>query len=170
MPEFLSDRLSMCAWSSYTYSDHGRYRIGARNGILIKGGGALEAAAHLSSIILDKTGTITRGTPEVTDVLGNEEVASLFYSLEYASEHPLGKAIVAYGETQGMIAEPITDFTAHPGAGISGKINGQFYFAGTRKRLEEMTLSFDEFQEQALELEGRGKQSCSWQMTKKSLV
>lgn len=131
--------------------------VGARNGILIKGGGALEAAAHLSSIILDKTGTITRGTPEVTDVLGNEEVASLFYSLEYASEHPLGKAIVAYGETQGMIAEPITDFTAHPGAGISGKINGQFYFAGTRKRLEEMTLSFDEFQEQALELEGQGK-------------
>lgn len=131
--------------------------VGAHNGILIKGGEALEGAAHLNSIILDKTGTITQGRPEVTDVIGPKEIISLFYSLEHASEHPLGKAIVAYGAKVGAKTQPITDFVAHPGAGISGTINGVHYFAGTRKRLAEMNLSFDEFQEQALELEQAGK-------------
>nr|WP_281245792.1 heavy metal translocating P-type ATPase [Enterococcus ratti] len=131
--------------------------LGARHGILIKGGEALEAAAHLNSIILDKTGTITQGRPEVTDVVGNTDVLPLFYSLEYGSEHPLGKAIVSYGEKRGITPEPLTDFTAHPGAGISGRINGVLYFAGTRKRLAEMNLSFDKFQERAVELEQQGK-------------
>lgn len=93
----------------------------------------------------------------MTDVIGQENTLSLFYSLEYASEHPLGKAIVSYGEKQGIRPEPLLDFTAHPGAGISGCIKGVRYFAGTRKRLVEMNLSFDVFQEQALELEQEGK-------------
>ncbi|MFC0461425.1 heavy metal translocating P-type ATPase [Enterococcus villorum] len=131
--------------------------VGAKNGMLIKGGEALEAAAHLNSVILDKTGTITKGLPEVTDIIGSEDTLALFYSLEYASEHPLGKAIVAYGEEKGISAFPVTDFKAHPGAGISGQINDTFYFIGTRKRLIEMNVSFDEFQEQALELEQAGK-------------
>lgn len=131
--------------------------VGAKNGMLIKGGEALEAAAHLNSILLDKTGTITKGLPEVTDVIGSEDTLVLFYSLEYASEHPLGKAIVAYGEEKGISAYPVTDFKAHPGAGISGRINDAFYFVGTRKRLTEMNVSFDEFQEQALKLEQTGK-------------
>ena len=131
--------------------------VGAKNGMLIKGGEVLEAAAHLNSVLLDKTGTITKGLPEVTDVIGSEDTLALFYSLEYASEHPLGKAIVAYGEEKGISAYPVTDFKAHPGAGISGRINDIFYFIGTRKRLTEMNVSFDEFQEQALELEQAGK-------------
>ncbi|WP_275078399.1 heavy metal translocating P-type ATPase [Enterococcus villorum] len=131
--------------------------VGAKNGMLIKGGEALEAAAHLNSVLLDKTGTITKGLPEVTDVIGSEDTLALFYSLEYASEHPLGKAIVAYGEEKEISAYPVTDFKAHPGAGISGRINDTFYFIGTRKRLTEMNVSFDEFQEQALELEQAGK-------------
>lgn len=131
--------------------------VGAKNGMLIKGGEVLEAAAHLNSVLLDKTGTITKGLPEVTDVIGSEDTLAVFYSLEYASEHPLGKAIVAYGEEKGISAYPVTDFKAHPGAGISGRINDTFYFVGTRKRLTEMNVSFDEFQEQALELEQAGK-------------
>lgn len=131
--------------------------VGARNGILIKGGAALEAAAHLNSVILDKTGTITKGRPEVTDFIGSKDMLSIFYSLELASEHPLGKAIVDYGDKKGITASPLADFKAYPGAGISGRINGSYYFAGTRRRLMEMNLSFDDFQEQALELEQAGK-------------
>ena len=131
--------------------------VGARNGILIKGGEALEAAAHLDSIVLDKTGTITEGKPKVTDLVGSKEVLSIFYTLEQASEHPLGKAIVEYGKLQEAATYDMIDFTAHPGAGISGTINGVRYFAGTRKRLIELNLSFDEYQEHALELEQQGK-------------
>ncbi|WP_275399961.1 heavy metal translocating P-type ATPase [Enterococcus faecium] len=131
--------------------------VGARNGILIKGGEALEAAAHLDSIVLDKTGTITEGKPKVTDLVGSKEVLSIFYTLEQASEHPLGKAIVEYGQLQEAATYDMIDFTAHPGAGISGTINGVRYFAGTRKRLIELNLSFDEYQEHALELEQQGK-------------
>ncbi len=131
--------------------------VGARNGILIKGGEALEAAAHLNSIILDKTGTITEGKPEVTDIIGSDEVLPVFYTLEKASEHPLGKAIVDYGNQQEIDSYELSDFKAHPGAGISGIINGIEYFAGTRKRLAQMNLSFDTYQEKAVELEQQGK-------------
>ncbi|WP_125665938.1 HAD-IC family P-type ATPase, partial [Bacillus sp. 2A25] len=103
--------------------------VGARNGILIKGGEALEAAAHLDSIVLDKTGTITEGKPKVTDLVGSKEVLSIFYTLEQASEHQLGKAIVEYGKLQEAATYDMIDFTAHPGAGISGTINGVRYFA-----------------------------------------
>lgn len=72
--------------------------VGARNGILIKGGEALEEAAGLTSILLDKTGTITQGAPQVTDVIGSTEVVKLFHSLEQASEHPLAKAINDYSK------------------------------------------------------------------------
>lgn len=65
-----------------------------------------------------------------------------------------------YGKLQEAATYDMIDFTAHPGAGISGTINGVRYFAGTRKRLIELNLSFDEYQEHALELEQQGKQSC----------
>ena len=106
---------------------------------------------------MDKTGTITEGKPKVTDLVGSKEVLSIFYTLEQASEHPLGKAIVEYGKLQEAATYDMIDFTAHPGAGISGTINGVRYFAGTRKRLIELNLSFDEYQEHALELEQQGK-------------
>jgi Cu+-exporting ATPase len=130
---------------------------GARRGILIKGGEALEGAAHLNSILLDKTGTITEGKPQVTDVIGENEVLPLFYTLEQGSEHPLAKAVIEYGEQQGISAKELADFQALPGAGVTGLIEGKAYFAGTRKRLAEMSISFSSYQEQALQLEKQGK-------------
>lgn len=131
--------------------------VGARNGILIKGGEALEEAAGLTSILLDKTGTITQGTPQVTDVIGSTEVVKLFHSLEQASEHPLAKAINDYCQEKGITPYEVSEFTAHPGAGISGKINQQEYFAGTKKRLAQLSLSVASLEEQALHLEREGK-------------
>lgn len=131
--------------------------VGARNGILIKGGEALEEAAGLTSILLDKTGTITQGTPQVTDVIGSTEVVKLFHSLEQASEHPLAKAINDYSKKNGIAPYEVSEFTAHPGAGISGRINQQEYFAGTKKRLAQLSLSVASLEEQALHLEREGK-------------
>ncbi|OAQ55459.1 heavy metal translocating P-type ATPase [Enterococcus thailandicus] len=131
--------------------------VGARNGILIKGGEALEEAAGLTSILLDKTGTITQGTPQVTDVIGSTEVVKLFHSLEQASEHPLAKAINDYSKKNGIAPYEVSEFTAHPGAGISGRINQQEYFAGTKKRLAQLSLSVAPLEEQALHLEREGK-------------
>ncbi|MDA3973127.1 heavy metal translocating P-type ATPase [Enterococcus thailandicus] len=131
--------------------------VGARNGILIKGGEALEEAAALTSILLDKTGTITQGTPQVTDVIGSTEVVKLFHSLEQASEHPLAKAINDYSKKNGVAPYEVSEFAAHPGAGISGRINQQEYFAGTKKRLAQLSLSVASLEEQALHLEREGK-------------
>ncbi|MFB8587358.1 heavy metal translocating P-type ATPase [Enterococcus thailandicus] len=131
--------------------------VGARNGILIKGGEALEEAAGLTSILLDKTGTITQGAPQVTDVIGSTEVVKLFHSLEQASEHPLAEAINDYSKKNGIAPYEVSEFTAHPGAGISGRINQQEYFAGTKKRLAQLSLSVASLEEQALHLEREGK-------------
>lgn len=131
--------------------------VGARNGILIKGGEALEEAAGLTSILLDKTGTITQGAPQVTDVIGSTEVVKLFHSLEQASEHPLAKAINDYSKKNGIAPYEVSEFTAHPGAGISGRINQQEYFSGTKKRLAQLSLSVASLEEQALHLEREGK-------------
>ncbi|WP_430616827.1 copper-translocating P-type ATPase [Enterococcus sp. DIV0176] len=131
--------------------------VGARNGILIKGGEALEEAAGLTSILLDKTGTITQGAPQVTDVIGSTEVVKLFHSLEQASEHPLAKAINDYSKKNGIAPYEVSEFTAHPGVGISGRINQQEYFAGTKKRLAQLSLSVASLEEQALHLEREGK-------------
>lgn len=131
--------------------------LGARKGILIKGGEALEAATHLDTILLDKTGTITQGKTVVTDVIGDEEVLTIATTLEQGSEHPLGKAIVTYGKEQAIATLPVVQAKAHPGAGISGVIDGKSYFIGTRKRLVELNVSFEAYQEQALQLERQGK-------------
>lgn len=115
--------------------------LGARKGILIKGGDILERAAHLDSIVFDKTGTITQGKPVVTDFTGSNEVLQLFSSLEYASEHPLGQAIVTYGTESGIEFLPVEEVQAIPGAGISGRINEVNYFAGTKRWLDDKQIA-----------------------------
>ncbi|MBI5358890.1 cadmium-translocating P-type ATPase [Candidatus Amesbacteria bacterium] len=101
---------------------------GAEHGILVKGGEPLEAACKIKTIIFDKTGTITKGHPEVTDIIGdNLKIAA---SLEKYSEHSLAEAIVKKhtGELFG-----VSDFKAVPGEGITGKISGKVYFFGKPK-------------------------------------
>ena len=108
---------------------------GAQSGILIKGGEALETAHKLTTVVLDKTGTITRGVPSVTDIvpLGMDERAllQLAASAEAGSEHPLGEAIVRSAEERGLSRLPVRDFNAIPGHGIEAVVDGRRVLIGT---------------------------------------
>ena len=96
---------------------------GAEKGILFKGGEFLEGTHKINAVLLDKTGTVTKGKPEVTDVLEFEE-GMLDYAIsnESASEHPLAHAIVEYGKQQGINLKDLAQFSAIPGHGIEANI------------------------------------------------
>jgi len=125
---------------------------GARKGILIKGGEALETAHKLKYIIFDKTGTITKGTPEVTDVISinksKTEVLKIAASLEKNSEHPLAEAIVKKSKS----TFKTTSFKAIPGKGVQAKIKSKLYLLGNQKLIKTK-----EHQEQIEKLETEGK-------------
>ena len=104
--------------------------VGAKNGILFKTAAALETAGHVNIAALDKTGTITKGTPVVTDILPadgmtEEDLLSTAYSLEVKSEHPLAKAIVAFAEEKGLVAKETEEFTNVSGSGIHALVGGK---------------------------------------------
>ena len=140
----------MCTWFSDTDSYYGR-----KSGILIKGGGALEKIAHLTTIVLDKTGTITEGKPVVADFEAVDPQALAYLtSLEQHSEHPLAKAIYHYGKDQVEIL-PVDNFESLTGQGVTGVINGQSYFVGSKRGLKERNISFPEDRVLALEEEGK---------------
>lgn len=129
--------------------------LGAKSGILIKGGGALEKIAHLTTIVLDKTGTITEGKPVVADFEAVDPQALAYLtSLEQHSEHPLAKAIYHYGKDQVEIL-PVDNFESLTGQGVTGIINGQSYFVGSKRGLKERNISFPEDRVLALEEEGK---------------
>ncbi len=129
--------------------------LGAKSGILIKGGGALEKIAHLTTIVLDKTGTITEGKPVVADFEAVDPQALAYLtSLEQHSEHPLAKAIYHYGKDQVEIM-PVDNFESLTGQGVTGIINGQSYFVGSKRGLKKRNISFPEDRVLALEEEGK---------------
>lgn len=129
--------------------------LGVKSGILIKGGGALEKIAHLTTIVLDKTGTITEGKPVVADFEAVDPQALAYLtSLEQHSEHPLAKAIYHYGKDQVEIL-PVDNFESLTGQGVTGVINGQSYFVGSKRGLKERNISFPEDRVLALEEEGK---------------
>lgn len=129
--------------------------LGAKSGILIKGGGVLEKIAHLTTIVLDKTGTITEGKPVVADFEAVDPQALAYLtSLEQHSEHPLAKAIYHYGKDQVEIL-PVDNFESLTGQGVTGVINGQSYFVGSKRGLKERNISFPEDRVLALEEEGK---------------
>ncbi|NUN10843.1 MAG: copper-translocating P-type ATPase [Ignavibacteriaceae bacterium] len=109
---------------------------GARNGILIRNGEALETAHKINCLIFDKTGTITTGKPVVTDVRYSSgfDHSSLSYlaAIEARSEHPLAKPIIEYTKSLGLELPEAGNVTALPGQGISGRVNGKEIFAGNR--------------------------------------
>ena len=111
---------------------------GASNGILIKSAEALETAHNIDTVVLDKTGTITQGTPVVTNMLCKEgvqqqELLKIAASLEKMSEHPLADAIVAEAEKEGLTFLPVSDFKQIPGQGIVGQIESEICLAGNRR-------------------------------------
>ena len=103
---------------------------GAKNGILFKTAASLEMAGKTQIVALDKTGTITKGEPEVTDVVGDTELLETAFSLEKKSEHPLAKAIVRFGEDSGLSAYETTNFEIFPGGGLSADIEDEKVFGG----------------------------------------
>ena len=112
---------------------------GAENGLLIKNAEILENARKISTVIMDKTGTITQGKPEVIyfNSKEKEEALSAIYSLEIKSEHPLSQALVEYAKNNGAKEVEVEKFSSIDGIGISGEIGNDFFFIGNLKGLDE---------------------------------
>ncbi len=128
---------------------------GAEQGILIKSGESLETAHLVDTIVLDKTGTITKGHPAVTDILtapgaAESDLLKLAASLEQASEHPLAEAIVECAKSRSILLEKVSEFEAVAGQGVSGRVDGRMVLAGNRRMMKARQVDTSG-------LEGRGE-------------
>lgn len=135
---------------------------GAENGILFKGGEHLEKTQELNAVVLDKTGTITKGEPEVTDVipfgsLNEEELLSWVAQAERNSEHPLAKAIVQAAEEKGIALGGASQFEAIPGRGIRAQVEGKTVLVGTRKLMQDHQIDPSAVEDEVRHLEQEGK-------------
>ncbi len=130
---------------------------GAGQGILFKTATSLETAGRTEIVALDKTGTLTKGTPEVTDIVGGGRLLSLAYSLEVKSEHPLARAIVKKGEAEGAALLPSSDFEIFPGGGLSAVINGKTIRGGNEAFIAPHATILPELQKTAEALAEAGK-------------
>lgn len=147
---------------------------GALHGILTKSAEALETAHSVNTVVLDKTGTITEGKPQVTDVipgstLSNKELLTIGASLEKPSEHPLADAIVARGLEDQVQLQQVSDFLAVPGKGVQGKIGDQVYLAGNLAFMRENEIDLGEFEHSADRLAEQGKTPMYFANTKEVL-
>lgn len=134
---------------------------GASNGILIKSGEALEKAHEINVVVLDKTGTITQGIPQVKKVISTSqfteaELIQIAASLEVKSEHPLGEAIVRYATERNYKLKTVTDFLNHPGYGVEGKIDSKSIRIGNLKFIQAMKIKIGQLQILADELSMAG--------------
>jgi P-type Cu+ transporter len=133
---------------------------GAEMGILFKGGEHLEIAHRINAIVLDKTGTITKGQPVVTDFIAYKEekkVLQYLVSAEKSSEHPLAEAIVKYGMERRSSTLPVKRFKAIPGYGIEAKIGDDEIYVGTRKLMDLKGISYTEKEKELLQFVNEGK-------------
>lgn len=133
---------------------------GAEYGILIRGGEALETAHKLTTVIFDKTGTITNGTPSVTDVITVEGGKNMLYyaaSAEKGSEHPLGEAIVKKATDSGIMTSPASNFLALPGHGVSAQVDGRPVLIGNAALMERHGVALGELGPQSDTLASDGK-------------
>lgn len=134
---------------------------GAKRGILIKSAAALQALGEVQTVVLDKTGTLTQGKPQVTAVytapgMTREELLQGAASLEHASEHPLAVAVLAAAKEGQIHFESAVSFASEPGFGVSGLVNGTRWLGGNRKLMEREGISLGELAEQAEQLSGQG--------------
>ncbi|CEA03167.1 Copper-exporting P-type ATPase A [Jeotgalicoccus saudimassiliensis] len=130
---------------------------GAENGILYKGGEHLEKTHQVDVVVLDKTGTITNGTPEVTDFTGDDEALQLLASAEKGSEHPLAAAITSYAHDKNIRLSDAAEFSAIPGHGIRALIDGREVLVGTRKLMREENIDVNSIEEDMQQFEYDGK-------------
>ncbi len=132
---------------------------GAKQGILIKGGDALETAHQLKSVVFDKTGTVTKGKPEVTDIVGKDKnkILEIAGSIEKNSEHPLAEAIVDKAKQSRISWKKVSDFKALVGKGVKAKIGKKEYYLGNLKLIEERKINLSSFKNKIMGLENEGK-------------
>ena len=143
--------------------------IGAENGILIRSGEAIQAVKDVRIVVLDKTGTLTKGMPEVTDVVHvagvrEEELVRWAASVEMGSEHPLGRAIVRHAQTEGLALGQLADFSAVRGRGVQGTVrlspeadSAQTVWVGSRGLVASVGLGSSELEADLVRLEREGK-------------
>ncbi|MFC1648134.1 heavy metal translocating P-type ATPase [Nanoarchaeota archaeon] len=148
--------------------------LGAKYGVLIKGGDALESAHKLKYVIFDKTGTITKGDPTVTDItptskISKEKLLHVAASIEQGSEHPLADAIVGYAKAKKVALSKSTDFEAIPGHGIKAKIDRQSYNLGNTKLMAKAGVNISGVKTKMHELESQGKTAMILSNSKKVL-
>ncbi len=132
----------------------------AQNGILIKNAESLEKFNSINFVVMDKTGTITKGQPEVTEIqtstgYSEKETLQLLASLEALSEHPLAEAIVKKAKAANVTLSKVTEFKALEGKGLEGKISGTTYLAGNLKLAQELRLPVDEAVIESFALQGK---------------
>jgi Cu+-exporting ATPase len=137
---------------------------GAGLGVLIKGGEALQRASDVTTVVLDKTGTMTEGRPSVTDVIvtpgdphTKETLLQRVASLEAASEHPLAEAIVRHAQERGLALEAIEAFQAIPGRGALGIVNGVALLAGNERLMDDYAIDVSRVDDAARRLSAAGK-------------
>ena len=148
--------------------------VGAKNGIMFKNASALEEAGRIRRIALDKTGTITKGEPEVTDIVTAEgvtkdELLLYAYALEKNSEHPLAKAIHMYAQKKKIEAKEVDELEALAGHGLQAKINGKGLYGGNRGFVEEKVAIANEILQKGEQFAKEGKTPLYFAMDQKML-
>lgn len=147
--------------------------MGARKGILFKTASSLEVAGKIQIAVLDKTGTITKGEPKVTDVIPFEisenELLQYAYSIEIKSEHPLAKAVIAKAQEIGLVPYEITDFKAESGNGLSGEYNGEKIIGGSKKYISSIIGISNDILSKADKLSEEGKTPLFFMLDNKLL-
>ncbi len=133
---------------------------GAQVGVLVKNAAALENAEKIQTIVVDKTGTLTEGRPEVTDIvpiasINTQDFLQIAASLEQGSEHPLARAVLDSAQKMQLPLQSINNFSAITGSGITARINGTQYLLGSPKFLRQQGATVDEKQITALQAEGK---------------
>ena len=130
----------------------------AENGIIYRDGEAIQTMKDIDTLVLDKTGTITKGEPQVTDIIGDDEEKILKYaaSVEKGSEHPLGQAVIRETEERGIELLDFAKFESFTGKGVKAKINDESYFVGNQKLIQEKGIEND-YESDAEELKSHGK-------------
>jgi Cu+-exporting ATPase len=140
---------------------------GAQAGVLVKNAAALERAERITTLVVDKTGTLTEGRPAVTDLVplpgvAKSELLAVAATLEQASEHPLARAIAQRAKEAGVAPLPLADFTAVPGRGVGGRVEGKPAVLGSLAYLESRGVRVDEALVAPLEAEGKSVVAVGW--------
>jgi Cu+-exporting ATPase len=144
--------------------------IGAKNGILIRKGEAIQTMKEVKIIAFDKTGTITKGIPEVTDILSSideKEFLKIAASLESVSEHPISKAIVNKAQKEKIKLLSVKKFKVERGRGIKGDIQGKNILIGNRKLMNDNKINYSKYEKNISKLEEEGKTTIIVSVSKK---